>query len=215
MADAIVLCDFDGTIANVDTTECALRKFAEGDWETYDRQLDEGGITLEQCLEREFALVRASKSEISSEVLKVATLRPNFDKLVHYCDDRHIPLVIVSGGLDFIVREIVRSNGWEGKVQVLMPRTLFTSNGIRFRFPRTRFSSSQSFKDDTVTLHHKLGRLVAYVGDGSPDFAATEAADLAFTIRDSKLSKLCEKWRVPHIDIRDFAEVVQALGSWR
>jgi 2-hydroxy-3-keto-5-methylthiopentenyl-1-phosphate phosphatase len=215
MVEAVVLCDFDGTIVNIDTVEYALRKFAQGDWESYDKQLNEGKITLKQCLEREFALVRASRSEISSEVLKAASLRPNFGKLICHCKDRHIPVVIVSAGLDFIVREIVKSNGWEGKVEVRMPRTWFTSNGIRFQFPRIRFSSSQSFKDDTVALYHKLGRLVAYIGDGSPDFAAAKAADMAFAIRDSKLSKLCEKWKVPHLDIRDFGEVVRALGSWR
>jgi HAD superfamily phosphoserine phosphatase-like hydrolase len=215
MVGAVVLCDFDGTIVNIDTAEYALRKFAEGDWEKYDNQFDEGKITLKQCLEREFALVRASKSEISSEVLGAAKLRPSFRKLVYYCRHRGIPVVIVSAGLDFIVKGIVRSNGLEGKLKIRVPRTRFTFNGIRFQFPRLRFASSQSFKDDTVALYHELGRLVAYVGDGSPDFAAARAADLAFTIRDSKLSDLCEKWRIPHLDIRDFSEVIQALGSWR
>ena len=214
MVEAVVLCDFDGTIVTMDTAEYALRKFAAGDWETYDRQLDEGKITLKECLEREFALVGASKSEIRSEVLKAVRLRPNFGNLISYCKERRIRVVIVSAGLDFIAREIIRSGGWEGELELRMPRTRFTPNGITFHFPRTRFDSSQGFKDDTVTHYHRLGRLVAYIGDGSPDFAAAEAADLAFTIRDSKLSKLCKMRRVPHRDIRDFAEVVQGLDVW-
>jgi 2-hydroxy-3-keto-5-methylthiopentenyl-1-phosphate phosphatase len=214
MVEAVVLCDFDGTIVSIDTAEYALRKFAEGDWERYDRLLDEGKITLKQCLEREFALVRASRSVISSEVLRAARLRPKFGNLISYCEDRQIPVVIVSAGLDFIAKEIIRSNGWEGRLKLRMPRTRFTSNGILFQFPRTRFRSSQSFKDDTVAHYHRLGRVVAYIGDGSPDFAAAEAADLAFTVRGSKLSKLCETRKVPHHDIRDFAGVVQVLRVW-
>lgn len=214
MAGAVVLCDFDGTVVNIDTAEYALGKFAAGDWERFDRQFDEGKITLKQCLEREFALVRAPKSEISSEVLGAATLRPNFGRLVSYCSDRGIPVVIVSAGLDFIVRAIVRSNGWDGKLELLMPKSRFTSHGITFRFPRTRSSASQSFKDDTVARYHGLGRLVAYVGDGSPDFAAAAAADLTFTIRGSRLSKMCNTRKIPHRDISDFAEVVEALDSW-
>ena len=214
MAGAVVLCDFDGTIANIDAAEFALRKFAVGDWERYDRQLEEGKITLKQCLEREFALVRASRLDISSEVLKATTLRPHFGDLVSHCNQRHIPLVIVSAGLDFIVKEIVRSNGWEGKLELRMPRSLFTSRGMKLQLPRTRFRSSQSFKDDTVAFYQKLGKPVAYIGDGSPDLAAAEAADLVFTVKDSKLSRLCDRRNVAHSDFRDFAEVVQALGSW-
>jgi 2-hydroxy-3-keto-5-methylthiopentenyl-1-phosphate phosphatase len=214
MAGAAVLCDFDGTIAKIDTAEFALQKFANGDWKIYDDQLDEGRITLKQCMEREFALVGASKSEISSEVDKAATLRPGFSKLVDYCDGRRIPLVVVSAGLDFVVRRIIRGNGWEGRLKIRVPRTRFTSNGIKFQFPRLRFSSSQSFKDDTVAYYHGRGSRVAYIGDGSPDFAAARAADLTFTIRGSKLSSLCEKEKVPHLDIRDFAEVVKVLESW-
>lgn len=215
MVRPVVLCDFDGTIVNMDTAEYALRKFAKGNWERYDNQFDEGKITLKQCLEREFALVRASRSEISSEVFKVATLRPNFSRLVDYCNDRHIPLVVVSAGLDFVVKGIINGNGLQDKLKIRVPKTRFTSSGIRFQFPRLKFSSSLSFKDDTVAYYHQLGRLVAYIGDGSPDFAAVKAADLAFTIRNSRLSGLCEKWKVPHIDVRDFAEVVRALGGWR
>lgn len=33
---AVVLCDFDGTITNVDTGELVLHKFAEGDWRIFD-----------------------------------------------------------------------------------------------------------------------------------------------------------------------------------
>jgi 2,3-diketo-5-methylthio-1-phosphopentane phosphatase len=214
MVGTVVLCDFDGTIAEIDTAEFALRKFANGDWKRYDDQLDEGRITLKQCMEKEFALVSVSKSEISSEVGKAATLRPNFDKLVDYCEGQHIPLVIVSAGLDFVVREIIEKNGWDGRLKIRVPGTRFTSNGIKFQFPKLRYSSSQSFKDDTVTYYHRLGKRVAYVGDGSPDFTAAKAADLTLTIRGSRLSSLCEKEKVPHREIRDFAEVVQALESW-
>ena len=215
MAGLVVLCDFDGTIAKIDTAEFALRKFARSDWKKYDDQLDEGKITLKECMEREFALVRVSRTEISSEVEKAATLRPGFGQLVDYCEGHRIPLEIVSAGLDFVVREVIHSNGWDGRLKLRVPKSRFTPRGIRFQFPRRRFDSSQSFKDDTVLRYHRLGRIVAYVGDGSPDFDAVKAADLAFTIRGSKLSYLCEEEGVPHKDISDFAEVVQGLELFR
>jgi 2,3-diketo-5-methylthio-1-phosphopentane phosphatase len=215
MRGLAVLCDFDGTIAKIDTAEFALQRFANGNWKRYDDQLDEGKITLEECMAREFALVKVSKAEIASEVGRAATLRPAFGKLVDYCEARHIPLVIVSAGLDFVVREILRRNGWEDRLEIRVPRSRFTPEGIRFLFPRLKFNSSQNFKDDTVVHYHRLGRRVAYVGDGSPDFAAVKAADLAFTVRGSKLSTLCDKEGLPHKDISDFADVVRGLELFR
>jgi HAD superfamily phosphoserine phosphatase-like hydrolase len=215
MRGLAVLCDFDGTIAKIDTAEFALRRFANGNWKKYEEQLDEGKITLEECMEREFALVKVSKAEIVSEVGRAATLRPGFSKLVNYCEVRHIPLVIVSAGLDFVVREILRRSGWEDRLEIRVPRSRVTSEGIRFLFPELKFDSSQNFKDDTVAYYHRLGRHVAYVGDGSPDFVAVKAADLAFTVRGSKLSTLCDKKGIPHKDIADFTDVVQGLELFR
>ena len=76
-------------------------------------------------------------------------------------------------------------------------------------------SALTSYYPDNVWLKIAGYSLVAYVGDGSPDFVAAEAADLTFTIRGSKLSTLCEKRKIPHHDIGDFAEVVKELRGWR
>ena len=42
-----VLCDFDGTITLTDTLEYVLRKFAVGDWRSFDEKYERGEITLQ------------------------------------------------------------------------------------------------------------------------------------------------------------------------
>ena len=46
----VLLCDFDGTITNLDTAFFLLDKFVEEDWRTFDLQYRQGKITLEECI---------------------------------------------------------------------------------------------------------------------------------------------------------------------
>jgi 2-hydroxy-3-keto-5-methylthiopentenyl-1-phosphate phosphatase len=61
----VVLLDFEGTITMRDSSELALRRFAQGRWEGYDEMLDRGEIGLEECLRRQFSLVKATPDEIT------------------------------------------------------------------------------------------------------------------------------------------------------
>jgi 2-hydroxy-3-keto-5-methylthiopentenyl-1-phosphate phosphatase len=52
---------------------------------------------------------------------------------------------------------------------------------------------------------------VIYIGDGSGDFDAAKEADYVFAVKDSKLAKLCQSYRVPFKPITDFQEVVEEI----
>ena len=45
--DFVVLCDFDGTIAEIDTAVIVFNKFINEDWRIFNERLDRGEITLE------------------------------------------------------------------------------------------------------------------------------------------------------------------------
>src|SRR2546427_11610764 len=77
-----VLTDFDGTVTLNDTFQNVAEKFAQGDWRAVDDQYVKGEITLEECLRRQGAMVRASKSQILDELDGVTRFRPDFDNLV-------------------------------------------------------------------------------------------------------------------------------------
>jgi len=69
----VVLCDFDGTITRIDTAEFVLSKFAQGNWRFFSDQFEKGEITLEDCLKKQFALVKVSKKEILNELDSIVT----------------------------------------------------------------------------------------------------------------------------------------------
>ena len=208
--DLVLLCDFDGTITMVDTAELILSKFAEGEWRTFDRQFENGELTLEDCLNKEFSLVRVSKQNIIDE-LKNIEFRPGFEQLVRYCRENHIPFVIVSAGLDFVVEHFLKLNRWKQLVATFMGKTEITPNGIKFTFPERYDKTSANFKQDFVRQWKSRGKKVIFIGDGSGDYDAAREADIAFAIKGSKLAELCTKHEIYCRSITDFQGVIETL----
>jgi len=209
----VVLCDFDGTITTIDTAEFVLARFAQGDWRVFDRQFKNAEITLEECLNRQFSLVRTSEKQILEELKDIVTFRPNFKKLAEYCKENLIPLIIVSAGLDFVIKHFLELSDCQDLVEVYAPKTTFSANGIRFTFPTLFDATSDNFKHDIVRHLKSQGRKVVYVGDGLADYAAAVDADYSFAIEGSRLAKLCKSNGKPCKNITDFQEAIEAIRN--
>ncbi len=206
-----VLCDFDGTVTLTDTFEHLLRKYATGDWRTYDEQYARGEITIQECLRRQGALLTTPEMVLIAELERVVGFRPNFGKLVMYCRENKVPLVVVSAGLDFAIRHLLRMKGWDNLVRLSVAKSETTSAGIRFTFPRLEDKTSFSTKDDLVKHYRKLGRKVVYVGDGIWDIHALKEADYRYAIKGSRLATLCRSLNIAAREITHFQELVNAV----
>jgi 2-hydroxy-3-keto-5-methylthiopentenyl-1-phosphate phosphatase len=211
VVNLVVLCDFDGTVTTIDTAEFVLARFAGGDFRTFDRLFERGEVTLEECLNRQFSLVKASKKQILEELKDKVVFRANFKKLAEFCSQRPIPLMIVSAGLDFVVEHFLRLNTCFGLVKVLVPTTVFGVNGINFTFPRLSDTASENFKQDVARRYRRQGKRVMYVGDGPADYPAIKDADYAFAIEGSKLAKLSESHGTTYESMTDFQQVIEAI----
>ena len=207
----VVLCDFDGTIVDIDTAERTLERFASGDWKTLDKRLDSGDMPLEECMRQQFMMVNVSRKRIVDELDSVVGVRSGFEDLVEYCRSRGTALTISSAGLDFYIRHFLSQRGLGGRVGLVVPRVSVTRDGVRFAFPKLRDPSSISFKDDLVRYSKSQGKTVAYIGDGTTDFNAARIADFPFAVTGSKLAALLKKHEIPHEEFTDFRVVVEIL----
>lgn len=211
-----VLCDFDGTISTTDVADYILREFTDGSMEEYDKMYNEGKIGYEEYVKimdaqfsRHFSL-NGTLEQVKKAALSEARIRKNFGKLVDYCYNRY-PLVIVSLGMDFVVKQVLEHYGWLDRVQISMPVARFRENGFAFEHPVLRYEYSQSIKDDAVTYFQKIGKTVVYIGDGTPDYAAAEKSDIRFSVKDSTLSDLFKKNGIPFHEFSDFGEVIEVI----
>ena len=206
-----VLSDFDGTVTLNDTFQNVVEKFGQGDWRAVDDQYVRGEITLEECLRRQGAMVRASKSQILYELDQVTKFRTGFSNLAEYCETNHCPLVVVSAGLDFVIKHFLVREKLTRKLELFAAVAKCTPTGIKFDFPRLKDNRSISLKDDIVRFYKTRADTVAYIGDGRWDLHALRNADARFAIRNSKLAELCKEQEIQATTVVDFKEVVTIL----
>jgi 2-hydroxy-3-keto-5-methylthiopentenyl-1-phosphate phosphatase len=208
---AVLLSDFDRTIVNIDTAEYALQRFAAPSWRRIEAQFEGGEISFEESLRREFAMIKAPEKTILDELDKVAILRPNFERLIKYCRGQRLPLIVVSGGLEFCIRHFLDRDDWLSYVEIYAPKSKFTGEGYEVVMPKLFGTAAINFKDDFVIYHKSLGRRVFYIGDGLGDLPAAREADFSFAIKGSQLAKACRKHKFPCREISDFQEVIKAI----
>lgn len=146
-----------------------------------------------------------------AELERVTGFRPNFAKLLNYCRSNKVPLVVVSAGLDFAIKHLLRMKGWDNLVKLYVAKSELTPSGIKFTFPRLQDKNSLSVKDDLVRRYKRQGRKVVYVGDGIWDMHALKEADYRYVIKGSNLAKLCRENNIPAREITDFEEVLSAI----
>lgn len=210
MLPSTILCDFDGTITLLDTNEVILDKYSTKEsWQRDDQLFLDGKITLEECMTRQFSHVKATASELLQTVDSVG-IREGFKELVNYCTSKGIELVVVSAGLDFIIRKKLADVGVN--LKIISPKAKITSTGIQFEYPHFQ-GKGPNFKAQFVDATKKRHRPVHYIGDGESDLAAASLSDFVYAIRGSRLADFCSSKQIPFKAIRDFNEVLTTLRT--
>jgi len=205
----VVICDFDGTIMDVDTGKLILEKFAEGNWRHYDRLYDEMKMPVAEVLRHQFAMVKSSRGAILAAVEHSADFREGFEELLRACKRRGVPFVVASYGVDFCIRHFLGRSPLGREVRVYAPSTRVTRRGTFLRFPKPMVRGSENIKDGLVRYHRERGATVVYVGDGTSDFAAIREANVRYAIRKSRLAMLCKGHGISVAEISNFGPVTE------
>jgi 2-hydroxy-3-keto-5-methylthiopentenyl-1-phosphate phosphatase len=206
-----ILCDFDGTVVQIDTAEYILDRFAKGDWRSIDRQMEEGTITIEECMKRQFEMVSLTRERMLRELDEVTVPRTGFGRLVEACRAGSIEVIITSAGLDFYIAHFLERNGWADHVKMVAPRVTDSGDGVRFEFPEKRYKLARNFKEDWVLRKQRTGKRVVYIGDGVSDYWAAMIADKVFAVKESRLARRLRFGGRFHQQFTDFGEVMCAL----
>jgi len=207
----VILSDFDGTIITEDASQLVLSRFGGNGWIKYDEMFARGEMGFEECVSKEFGLIGVGKPEILREYDRLVSPRKHFPLLISYARERGIPFTIVSGGLEFLIKEFLKRNGLKETVDLYVGRLRCGRGGMRVSFPTPRVPGSVNFKDDLVLQEKQRGKSVVYIGDGTSDFNAALNSDLAFAVRGSRLAALGRQAAAPFLEFENFSEIVRAL----
>lgn len=205
----IVLCDFDGTVSTTDVGNRMFAKFADDGWREVVQSWKDGRIGSRDCLIAECSLARATPEQVRRFALS-RKIDAQFKPFVQYCRGHHIPVVILSDGLDFYIdlllekyglKDLPRfANHLEFRGNELVPSFPFCHRGCR------RCGNCKGYH---VRRYRREGYAVVYVGDGFSDRCGVDGADVVFAKGD--LSRYCRQKGLEHIVYRDFSDVIDEM----
>lgn len=205
----LIQCDFDGTVTKSDISFLLLDEFARGDWRHLLDDYMAGKSTVGDFNRQAFKMVDADKKTMIDFMRDKVEVRPGFQKFVERCRERGIPVVIVSNGLEFYIKEILKGIQCSD-LEIHAARSRFHPAGMLVKYEDPNgVELNDSFKKTYMQLFLDNGYDVVYIGDGMSDLAPARHARYVFATRE--LLKSCRKANVDCIPFEDFDEIMKAL----
>ena len=208
----VVQCDFDGTITDEDVSFMMLDAYAEGDWRTMLKEYRDGKISVGRFNTQAFAMVKADRESLLEFTHRTMKLRPGLSELVAACHGKNFRFVIISNGLDFYIKDILRNIGL-GDIEVLAAETRFLPGGLDARYIGPgEVQMDDGFKEAYVDLFLEEGYRVIYMGNGVSDIASAIKCHHIFAT--AELLEYCEQHpELRYTELTDFTETARILES--
>jgi 2-hydroxy-3-keto-5-methylthiopentenyl-1-phosphate phosphatase len=214
----IVFCDFDGTITLSDVTDEILNRLAAPGWVEIEQMWTQGVIGSKECLERQLALVRTSAADLNALIDSVP-VDPCFGDFVRFVREKSVPFIVVSDGLDYVIRRILKRFGIRGRVrngiQFFSTSVRLKPHGLSVSFPHALSSCTHgcaTCKPLVIRALKGAHSPVLYIGDGLSDRHAVIEADFVYARRP--LLDHCQTSRIPSFLFNTFGEIQDALAGW-
>lgn len=199
-----VICDFDGTVTPVDTTDALLGRFASREWEVVENEWIEGKITSRECMERQVAMIHAGKQEWDAFV-DAFELTPGFKEFAVFCDKSDLNLCIVSDGIDYTIHRVLSNHGLPN-IPVIANHLIFTNKGYELTFPSAK--NGCRFGMCKCNVAEVGNGETILIGDSHSDTCIAEHASTVYALRGKPLELYCKKKGISCILFNDFFDIL-------
>ena len=205
----VIQSDFDGTITPEDISFQILDTFSKGDWRSLFKQYQSGKISVGKFNTMAFSMVKESEETLVKFVRERAEVRPGFLELVEYCRERDYGFIIVSNGLDFYIKTILKDLGLEN-VEYHAARTGFSDNGVDARYigPEGK-ELLVGFKEAYTRVFLEENQRVIYIGNGPSDIPPAKMSEYAFAT--GPMIELCRQRGINCIPFNELTDVIREL----
>lgn len=211
MSQWTILCDFDGTVSVEDITDSVLERFGRPGWQDIEQAWKRGEIGSRECMERQIALLDASREELDAHLDGMAMDRafPAFAEAVR---EAGVPMVVVSDGLDYAIRRILGNYGLTDLPIIANRLEAVGERGWKLDFPYASANCrSGNCKCSTSGSAHAARQRVLVIGDGASDFCVAGEADLVFA--KHRLIEHCRSAGIPYVPITSFVDALDLLPT--
>jgi 2-hydroxy-3-keto-5-methylthiopentenyl-1-phosphate phosphatase len=207
----LILCDFDGTITEVDVTDLLWKgRITAVERKRMVDEVNNGHWTMHEYIAHGYSFVSEAPSVLLDKLKSEVSIRAGWTDFLQVVQASNHQLRIVSNGLDFYIREFLPKSTpissfiarFNDRYYVDLPRGCVLLPGEEFKVNRVRQLVSDQSLDQTV-----------YIGDGRADFAPSLFCDTVFAVRDSHLARLRESYGLSSIEFDTFDTVTDFLLS--
>ena len=207
-----VYCDFDGTITQKDVIDLILEKLATPEWLNIESRWVEGEIGSKECLSLQVPLIKGGWTAIES-IIKEIKIDPFFKSFSKWCNEKQIPLVIVSEGLHKVITSILSredikvASVWSNKLELNKDERFI----MQFPYPPKSKDCKLGLCKCQIVEQISQGELKIVIGDGLNDTCWIQKADLIFA--KSKLLNYCQVNKIPCQPFENFSTITSILNQ--
>jgi len=205
----LVQCDFDGTVTEEDTSFFLLDAFAQGDWRRLLRKYKEHKISVGEFNTKAFTMVKDDKPTLLEALKGKVKVRAGFHELRNYCLKKDFRLVIVSNGLDFYIKAVLKDLGLDS-IEVHAAQASFHPEGMKVQYVGPDGKRlDDNFKVAYIKSFLKLGYRIVYVGNGDSDFPPAKYAHHVFAT--GELLAYCRENNLNYEPFENFIDIVRYI----
>jgi len=206
-----IICDFDGSISPVDSTDLILSRFARPQWAEVEQQWVDGLISSRECMYQQVGLLRTDQRSLDALIDEIP-LTPGFEEFINFAGHRFgLRPRIVSDGLDYVIGRVLAAHGIRD-LKITANRLLFTEDGFDLEFPYGRSDCGSGVCKCAVASEAPGGLCSAgptiLIGDGRSDLCLADRADFVFARRGLILERHCREQNRPYAPYDSFFDIM-------
>jgi len=205
--------DFDGTVTVEDISFLLLDTYADDNWRDALTEYTEGRISVGAFNREVFGRVKADYLTMLDMVMtsEKVRIRPGLRELADYCSSRDYRTIIVSNGLTFYIKAILKNMGLD-YIEVHASENEFSPDGMKVKYVGPDGNELETgFKEAYTARLIKEGYHVVYVGDGTSDIVPSRLANTVFATGD--LLEKCRDEKLECNPFSDFFDVIRGLEA--
>jgi 2-hydroxy-3-keto-5-methylthiopentenyl-1-phosphate phosphatase len=222
---AIILCDFDGTIATKDVFDEILNAFGESPYGATGTAFDEGKISHRQMNERFVQSLSCSPVHLESFLKENIRMREGFFDFCASLTKSHVGFAVISGGWDIYIKYLLKNcnpsfveNLQEIAAAVLDKNCIaiacnrITHDGQSYSFVSHALENEQCAPNKALIATHLRSEYqvpIISIGDGDSDYEMAKISDFVFAT--GKLVDFCSAQGISFLPFTNFREISEGL----
>lgn len=218
----IFFTDFDGTITTDDSNDFLTDNLGFGHAKRVEGNKDtlHGKVHFRDSFRAMLDSIDTPFNECVDTLLANITLDPGFKEFYDWAQANNVPIIILSGGMEPIIRALLDKMlgpGWN--IEII-------SNNVETRPGHASINEKRGWQivyhDDSIHGHDKSIEIrkysslpnrptLFYAGDGVSDLSAAKETDLLFAKAGKDLVDFCETEKVPFVTFNDWTTISQTV----